>query len=540
MQSSTYRLVLVTTCVALSLAFTALVLIYSTHHGKLAIPPDYDDSHSMVEGALRLLTLQQRGLAAAWAEYLDRPPHSFLHYYFAAASYALFGIAAPVVYWTSSLFVLVALLGLVVLLDVVQPLRIFILAIAFLATPVMFNLVFDFRSECALAALLFAASCAAIRAAWATSHPYRWSAATGVLIALALAIKPAMFPYTLGMAIGANSLMVPAIVLFGSERWPVALRSTLIIWTLAIAPVAFHYAWNWRPIFGYILNIAFESDYYQQGGGVADQLLFHLTGFPGRFQLGSLVWPLTGIALLGNVAACWPPRDGAAGFRRRLFSCSFLTVVAYLGVAVNGMNQNYFGMSFHLLLIASAVLAIAQFARLLPQTWGTLLCAAALLAVLAQWRVPITQDYVERTREVGGDVALNWRREGPTRMFEVLRPYWRADDPPTVWFAAYGWTDANTTGWEAVRRGVRWKLWNYYDLPPSSGAPVPDRADLIVVPEPGLMGMLDVPCNEKLPDIEQALTGDPAFEWVDSIVDPNGRRLRVYRRHRIPDDKPAS
>jgi hypothetical protein len=65
----------------MSVAFTWHVVSWSEQHGKLAMPPDYDDSHSLVEGAVRFLNFQNSGLGAAWDEYRLRNPHSFLHYY---------------------------------------------------------------------------------------------------------------------------------------------------------------------------------------------------------------------------------------------------------------------------------------------------------------------------------------------------------------------------------------------------------------------------------------------------------------------------
>ena len=78
--------------VLIALAFTWHVVSWSEQHGKLAMPPDYDDSHSLVEGAVRLLNFQNSGLGAAWDEYRLRNPHSFLHYYWTAALFAGFGI----------------------------------------------------------------------------------------------------------------------------------------------------------------------------------------------------------------------------------------------------------------------------------------------------------------------------------------------------------------------------------------------------------------------------------------------------------------
>ena len=46
----------------IAVAFTWHVVSWSEQNGKLAMPPDYDDSHSLVEGAVRLLNFRIVGL----------------------------------------------------------------------------------------------------------------------------------------------------------------------------------------------------------------------------------------------------------------------------------------------------------------------------------------------------------------------------------------------------------------------------------------------------------------------------------------------
>jgi hypothetical protein len=515
----------------LCIAFTVFVVGYSSRYGRLAFPPDYDDSHSLVEGGLRWLTLKQQGLRAAWDEYLRRPPHSFLHYYFAAGSFALFGVHAIVAYWANSLFLMVAVLGFVALIGARDNLRTLPLVAAFLGIPAAFNLIFDFRSECAMAALLFAASCCLIRAAWAPRHQRNlWSIGAGALLALCLGIKPAMFPYTLGMAMAGTFLLVVGVASRDPRNWVAGLRGAGLVWALMIVPFAFHYIRNWDFVAGYIFNIAFKEDMYKQQGNLAQQLAYHFVGFPGRFQLGSLAWPLLIVTVVSNGVAAFVTGNSSQSTRRHLFSCTFLTAIAYVGVAVNAMVQNYFGMTFHFLLGASALLGIAYLAELLPPRAGHLLCWIVAIAVIAGWKVPPSQNYLERTEAVGGQRAVGWRREGPIKAFEAIRPYWNDLHPPVAWVATYGWTDGNTIAWEAVQRDLAWKVWNYYEKQPEPGELFPSSAELLIVPAPGVMGTIDLPCNENLQAIHKALEADPNAERIAEIIDPLGKPIRIYRR----------
>lgn len=189
----------------LSFCFTALVVNYSLNSGKLAFPPWYDDSHSMVEGALRFMTFQQEGAGAAWMEYIARPPHSFLHYYWTSALFGVFGLHDSVVYWGNVVFVFLALLAMASLLGRIGVGRMLYL-VAFLCIPVVFNVIYDFRSECALAPILFCASSLMVLAVLNPEKIWRFAILSGLLFALGFGIKPAMFPYTFGM-MGAASLV---------------------------------------------------------------------------------------------------------------------------------------------------------------------------------------------------------------------------------------------------------------------------------------------------------------------------------------------
>jgi hypothetical protein len=62
-------------CLLTAVSFTAYVLNWSIEQGKLAFPPDYDDSHSLVEGAVRLKVFQEGGVSALINDYKDRMPH---------------------------------------------------------------------------------------------------------------------------------------------------------------------------------------------------------------------------------------------------------------------------------------------------------------------------------------------------------------------------------------------------------------------------------------------------------------------------------
>ena len=88
----------------LALPFTVGVVAWSEEQGKLSVMPDYDDSHSLVEGVLRWSAFQQGGLAGLISDYLGRMPHSFLHYYWTSLLFGVSGVHEVVPYAANGLF----------------------------------------------------------------------------------------------------------------------------------------------------------------------------------------------------------------------------------------------------------------------------------------------------------------------------------------------------------------------------------------------------------------------------------------------------
>jgi hypothetical protein len=366
------RILLCGLLAVLAVAFTWHVVSWSEEHGKLAMPPDYDDSHSLVEGAVRLLNFQSSGFGAAWDEYRLRNPHSFLHYYWTAALFAVFGIHEAVPYWANALFLFGVLGALISMLPRGLP-KVWKLvwAAAFLGVPVCFHVVFDFRSEVTMAALLFMGCACALEWTWGRTHSTAWFFATALCFALALAMKPVMFPYQLGM-LGLCSMVYLASRCVGqgnddSFTWPgihkIARAFVILLglWVLVLLPSLPQFVFHARDIFGYILGVAFESDFYKlKEEAQGEQWSYHWLGYSGVWHLGRLNWLLAGalgfglLLMLIPVLRKWAPDA-------RWAALVFLTLGAFGGIAINSVHQPWFGMTFQLLLAASAFSFVAHF-----------------------------------------------------------------------------------------------------------------------------------------------------------------------------------
>jgi hypothetical protein len=309
----------------------------------------------------------------------------------------------------------------------------------------------------------------------------------------------------------------------------------------------------------------------------------------------------------------------------RWASVVFLTLGAFGGIAINSVHQPWFGMTFQLLLTASALSFIAHLFQkenfaaifsvivvgglgaywlydlhnriylavlvlsLLPLSWafasqgqpiyargitaaGVILvmaygltlsgfifqvvlvvCALSVLAFALRWEmgraIPFVctgvlamlvwgkiqrapyHDYVARTIQEEGETGLVWRINGPSRVLEVLKANWKSDGIPVVWCANYGWVDGNTISWEAAKGGRAWKVYNMGTIfgtqrNTSSGLELPEYADYIVVPSPGITGEIVTPYG--ISDWNSIIRARGNWDLLGEVKAPKGS-VSVYR-----------
>ena len=582
----------------IAVAFTWHVVSWSEQHGKLAMPPDYDDSHSLVEGAVRLLNFQNSGFGAAWDEYRLRNPHSFLHYYWTAALFAVFGIHEAVPYWANALFLFGVLGAFVSMLPRGLPIAWkLVWAAAFLGVPVCFHVVFDFRSEVTMAALLFMGCACALEWAWGKTHSTAWFFATALCFALALAMKPVMFPYQLGM-LGLCSMVYLASRFFVdkgqalSAQAPDPLGPKLVkaslclsaLWTLVLLPSLPHF-WIYRAdIFGYILGVAFESDFYKLNEQQGAQWSFHWLGYSGVWHLGGLnvlLMLLVGIGLFCRFV----PKLRKFAPEPRWVAVAFLMLGAFAGIAVNAVHQPWFGMTFQLLLVTAALSFLAALSmnpHLPIWVWPTFILALSIMwlpAIINRWfllacfvssviplvyafvfrrslkhTVPLVcsivfgllcwrttqvapyHKYVDRTIQEEGEMGLEWRRNGPSQVMEVLAADWRDSRAPVIWCGNYGWVDGNTISWEALKQELAWKVYNMgtiFGRKQTPGPELPQYADYLVVPSPGITGEIVTPNG--ITDWKAIIRNSSNWELLGEVKAPKGS-VSIYR-NQVPVEK---
>lgn len=577
----------------MAIAFTWHAVSWSEKYGKLAVPPDYDDSHSLVEGAVRLLNFQNSGLGAAWDEYRLRNPHSFLHYYWTAALFSVFGICDAVPYWANALFLFGVLVAFVSMLPRSLPsVWKLVWASAFLGVPVCFHVVFDYRSEVTMAALLFMGCACALEWSWGKKNSKIWFLATSVCFALALAMKPVMFPYQLGM-LGLCSMVYLASRCITLDRAAKLAGGTPALqyarlwngiawlfglWALVLLPSVPHF-WIYRQtILGYILGVAFESDFYKLNEQQGAQWSFHWLGYSGVWHLGGMNMLFALILLIGLLLILLNRYQQIAPDARWM-SLALLTCGAFGGIAINAVHQPWFGMTFQLLLTATALAGLAHFFKIerlspwLPIFLVGILGLLSLNATLNRWfilaailvcvfigvlamyfkyskretlviicaglfallcwkttQVAPYHNYVQRTVDDLGVDALEWRRTGARNVLEIISASWNSQRIPVIWCSSYGWVDGNTITWEAVKQKKAWKAFNKSELKKSTGELFPKFADFLVISNPKLLGYIKTPdSGHQIQSVSKLLLGHPSLNLVGEVYDPSGEKIAVIK-----------
>jgi hypothetical protein len=561
----------------MAVAFTWHVVSWSEQHGKLAMPPDYDDSHSLVEGAVRLGVFQEGGLGALVKDYQERMPHSFLHYYWTGFLFWLFGVNQSTPYAASGLLLFGVLWVFARLLPIDMPLiqkACFIFA--FLGIPVCFHLIHDYRSEVTMAGLLFIASAEVVLWSWNQNRKWFGLALPGIFFSLAFLMKPMMFPYPFGMlALSTLVAIFSNVVRQDRLSWGRFSLGIVLLWVMALCLISIHLWIFWDRIIAYISDVAFTSDFYKikDKGSV---WYFHWLGYSGLWHLSAMktIFVLT-IATTAMTALVPLTRKISPGFK--WYSMVFLTTGAFGGIAINQVNQPFFGMTFQLLVTATALLAFAHFFSnpkiywvgpvvifvfalywlpvvstrqfLIPATvvvaFLLVYCFAIKVSafqminilcsgVLAVFCWKVTQvapfhNYLQTTQELCGNEGVTWRRLGPQKMYEILKLVKKSGSLPVVWFSNYSWVDANTVGWESAKMGMPWKMYNSVDLQLGS-APITDIAEILVLSEPGVLGELETPHFDAAKGIAEIVKVDSRFRFVGSISDPNGKQMAVFSR----------
>ncbi len=515
----------------ITLLQTALVLGWSARQGRLALPVYFDDNHSMVDGARRLEIWQHQGMMAALRDYVAHPPHTPGHALLAAASFALFGFQEWAPYLTNALFFGVILAALHLVLRGNGTWSEIVCMLLLASTPIAGLSILEFRSEVNVAEL--GAAGILLFLTWSRQGKGRhFLFASALCFAACFFIKPAVFPYTLGLM--GLCLLYQLRLLFRPEESRslhlLSLGQFVLIGILLPLP---HYLLDWHHITGYIGAIAFSpSSVWLRHDSFFTGLLFNLTGYPGMIMLGGFLKPsllLIGAALLLRffLPHKWPAF-------LPLFPLLFFTMGAYAGVAINPMNQNYFGMTFHWLLLITALVSLCGLTSLIPSayrlpTW--ILLGILSVALFFGIKFPLSIDFYRE--KAGNDPAVfSWLQRSPELVMAPIRQEHERSGATKVWITAYTLINARTLEWYTL---LHREPFLYRDFIESDWKVVPqslDWADIVIVPEPGTPSLETIIPNAAMAaQMVKLLDQDARFQLIENISSPHsGPGFRLYAR----------
>jgi len=519
---------------SITLLQTALVLNYSAREGRLALPVYFDDNHSLVDGARRLEIWYQHGATALFRDYLANPPHAPGHSALAMAAFALFGFHAWAPYLTNGVFFAAILYALLLVLRDNEAWLQIACLILLASTPIAGISILEFRSEVNVAEL--GALGVALFITWNSGR-----SSLGRLVASALCfaacfiIKPPVFPYTLGLMGLCALFHLRRLLPSASQRITLQhyLLSMGVFILAAVLPPLPHYLLDWHQITGYIGNIAFSpSSVWLRHDSLSTSLLFNLTGYPGKIMLGGFLKPCLAVIVAGLIVRVYRRESWPKSLP--LLPMIFFTLGAYLGVAINLMNQNYFGMTFHWLFLITTLLALCgTLTVLFPRhvaPCGVLLACIAIILFFG-FKFPLSIDFYKE--KAGGDQAIfAWLQQIPELVMNPIRQENRDTGATKVWITAYTMINARTLEWYSL---LHHEPFLYQDFIESDWRVVPQRldwADVVVVPEKGTPSIESIIPNAVMADkmVEQ-LEHDNRFRLILRLPSPhNGPGFRIYAK----------
>lgn len=416
---------------AVALLATALLVAWSIHAGRLALPPQYDDVAYLRQALQWVHILRHDGPAGVLNSYWQTPAHAPLHDVMGAASFLLFGIHDWAPYAGRALVILLLLRICRRILSAMAPPMRWALTAVILTTPCAQTLVTEFRPD-PIYGLLLATAMLFVLTRPLADASWRRCILAGALFAAVLLTKTSTYPQTLAFMLGVLTLRIAADWMESRPLRRTPARAALIVAVALLIPLP-HYLVAWRVINYYIHITLFgeRRHIWVLAGDAMDHLLYYLVGDAGRLQLGLRLPIALAIAAVGAIAT-WRFRPAARWTN--------IIVLLTLGITfalptANPTKSIFLGMTFNFMLLLGGLwllnagyagLSAARGQRHADTTVLTLaVCAIAL------WhpRLPVAG---EATGDVGERHRIAWQ------LYEAMRPYLRTDPQARVMVTASG------------------------------------------------------------------------------------------------------
>jgi hypothetical protein len=517
----------------LAAGFTLVIVQWSLRHGRLILPPTYDDVGYIGDGLARRDVLDKNGMPGVVADYFRRPPHSPFSSYLALASFVFFGAHdwAP---YAGNVVLVLAILGFVECLMRGSPswaraaVAVFVLTV-----PVTGEAVAEFRPDFA-AGLVTAMGvvCLLQRPLFAASKGQLGAA--GASFGLSLLFKPTAFSLTLA-ALGLALVLATITDLEPRHR---AVREVALRWSSVLGPAGAlglpHYAVTGRYYYDYFQwNILGSSHPWRSHASRWEQLTYYVSGPGGQAELGRHLYVLVGLAVVG-----------AAMLARRnvplLTSLRNQAIVAAAALAIPSLHpvkQIFFAVTFAFLLVFMVVQVLAA----LSQTRGEApadrrpLAGGALVLVgmlCAQWPVSWgdrSDPSVRGRNRLADDILRTLRRESQAR-------------PARVFVTAPGGINPDLLQYMARRDGLPLVFSTlcgphvgciYLSDDVSAYRRESDQADYVLLGEPGQSEAVDLPSARVQEPLLAMLRSSSDYAEKASFPTLNDKSFLLFQNVRV-------
>jgi hypothetical protein len=373
--------------------FSALMIRQSMQHGRLALPPTFDDVSYLNDGANYLSTFDLHGFAGVLKVYRAGPPHAPISTGAALAGFALLGIHDWVGAVTNAVVLLLfSRLYLGASRDLTVTQSTLLLAVLWTSPFVGITLIW-FRPDM-IASLLVAVGAIYVvtRSDWPINRRAQLTAAASC--GGSLWAKPTIFPLTValfGVAVALASLSA----IRKREFLKVISAGAAMFATSALIALPY-YAFSFDTIVTYIHTVVFgsQADIWVQPLPLAESLEFYLTGGYGIMSIG---WWLYGGPIVGAIAILLLLlRSEKLEVRKSLFVISLL-LITYAAVTIPTFKGPH-GFPFAAMVLVAVSLSLIVVVRRLPPIVATVFCGFALIVSLLQFQWPSSQtSYVTST-----------------------------------------------------------------------------------------------------------------------------------------------
>lgn len=512
--------------VAITAAFTAMVIQYSFQHGKLAMYPFYDDVSYFMDALVRLQELYTGGWRHLARAMVERPPHSVFSCVLALGAYIVLGTQDWVPYAANG----VIILGLAGVLNFLahglprwQRLLLFLIV---LTVPICQNAVYEFRPDIA-SALCAAAGGAVLLSRPFTAGAWQHRVGAGAMFGLSMLIKTPTFPLTMAVLFVCVAAAVAADALIDRRMprlEPLAISVAQTVGAAVLVPLPF-YAFQLRQIIAYIWEPIFGStkDLWATPLTPREHVLYYLTGEGGSLMLSSHLYLLGAILVAGfALAIVFSRRDVVV----RLAGFCLAAGAAFAIPTKMRVKQPFFGTTFDWLLI---------FAGLYVLLWvcqrGHRVIAGGILAVVLLGAVGISHFVPELYKPGGANVVQ--RRRIISSVYNALRQY-NVGDRARIYMTTTGYVNAAVLDYLNLQQGL--PAFNIAEQPYSPDLKLHesemDKSDYVIASEQGNSESFGnfIPSGNMQDATLAHIRANPDFAEIAAIPTQNEKRFFVFKR----------